>query len=639
LTAIRFLGFSLSDVENSLINELEPGDFGFVFQDVKKEGIRASSQSVNFSQLFLGLSFFIIVAALLLTSLLFVFNTENRSTENGLLLALGFSRKAVKRAVLSEGAVLVLIGSVLGGIVGILYNGIILSALKTVWRGAVGTSALHIHFRLSSLLIGVSIGVVVAFFAIWLVTGRQIKRPITVLQSGLAKVETIGRKRPRLSMIIGFFSWIALLIILVVADFGRGEQAFAFFFLAGSFFLIGGMAFANVKLHNLGKNTGKIRLKSLSIGIRNIARKRARSITLIGLLACGLFIVFTVGANRLNALKDADRRDSGTGGFALYGESSIPLFRRDALQSEDVKFVPLRVKEGDDASCLNLNRVANPQLIGVKPEDLAERKAFTFARMTEEVEPENPWMVLDNEFPDSTIPAVADLSVIVWGLGKAVGDELTYIDEKGENFRIKLVGGLANSVFQGNIILSEKFLLEKYPSVSGYRILLVDVPPGRVENARERLSWAMQDQGLDLTLASARLAQFNTVQNTYLSIFLILGSFGMLLGCVGLGVVVWRNVNERRGELALLRAVGYSKKSILTVLLSEHVALLAAGVLFGILAALLAIIPSLLTPGAEIPYPTILIILVVVSLNGVIWTYSAASLATKEDLIPALRKE
>jgi ABC-type antimicrobial peptide transport system permease subunit len=160
-----------------------------------------------------------------------------------------------------------------------------------------------------------------------------------------------------------------------------------------------------------------------------------------------------------------------------------------------------------------------------------------------------------------------------------------------------------------------------------------------VENVRDRLSWAMQDQGLNLTLASERLAEFNTVQNTYLSIFLILGSFGLLLGCVGLGVVVWRNVNERRGELALLRAVGYSKKSVLTIILAEHVALLAAGILFGGLAALLAIIPALLTPGAEIPYPTILIILVVVSLNGVIWTFSAASLATKEDLIPALRKE
>jgi ABC-type antimicrobial peptide transport system permease subunit len=227
----------------------------------------------------------------------------------------------------------------------------------------------------------------------------------------------------------------------------------------------------------------------------------------------------------------------------------------------------------------------------------------------------------------------------VWGLGKAVGDLLTYIDEKGETFHLKLVGGLANSVFQGNIIISENTFIQKYPSISGHRLFLVDAPSDAVEEVLGNLSWALQDQGLDLVPASTRLAEFNTVQNTYLSIFLILGSFGLLLGSVGLGIVVWRNVNERRGELALLRAVGFTKKSVQIILLSEHVALLVAGILFGILAAMLAILPSLLTPGTEIPYPTILIILIIVGLNGAIWTFSAVTLATKQDLIPALRKE
>jgi putative ABC transport system permease protein len=651
LTAIRFSGVSPGDMEDFLKRELDPSILGFVFRNVKKEGLRASSQSVDFSQLFLGLSFFIILAALLLTSLLFAFNTENRSKENGLLLAVGFSRKAVKRVVLREGAVLVAAGSLLGGVAGVLYNGIILSALKTVWRGAVGTSALHIHFQFSSLLIGVSLGAAVAFFTIWLVTRRQVKQPITDLMRDLIRIETIRMKKPRISLIIASSGWIALLITLIVADFGRSEQAFVFFFVAGSLFLIGGVAFIQVVLYNLGKTKDIVRLSNLSIGIRNNARKRTRSITLIGLLACGLFIVFTVGANRLNALKDAGRRDSGTGGFALYGESSIPIlygldsqkgrqfYGLNDVEPEDVKFVQFRVKDGDDASCLNLNRVTQPQLIGVMPEELAAREAFTFADMTEEVDPENPWMVLDKKLTGDMIPAVADLTVIVWGLGKAIGDVLTYRDEKGETFQLKLVGGLANSVFQGNIIVAEKTFLQKYPSISGYRIFLVDAPHESISDISERLSWAMQDQGLDLTSASTRLAAFDKVQNTYLSIFLILGSFGLLLGSVGLGIVVQRNVHERRGELALLRAVGYTKKSLKIILLSEHIALLAAGIVFGISAAILATLPSLLTPGTEIPYLTIFVILVIVSLNGGLWTYMAAALVTKEDLIPALRKE
>jgi hypothetical protein len=76
-----------------------------------------------------------------------------------------------------------------------------------------------------------------------------------------------------------------------------------------------------------------------------------------------------------------------------------------------------------------------------------------------------------------------------------------------------------------------------------------------------------------------------------------------------------------------------------TIILSEHLALLIAGIFYGILAAFLATLPSLLTPGGEIPYLTILIVLIIVGLNGAFWTYSAAFFATKEDLIPALRKE
>lgn len=651
VTAVRFSGLKKDDVEKDLKKVIHPATLGLFFREVKKEGLQASSRSVNFAQLFLGLSLFIIIAALLLTSLLFVFNTENRSEENGLFLALGFSKKAVRRLVLREGVMLVAIGSLLGSLVGILYNLLILKALETVWLGAVGTSALRFHFRLSTILLGVLIGLVAAFLTIWLVTRRQISQSISGLQKGLVEIETVWKKKPRVSLFVGISNVIAVLFILVATDFGRGEEAFVFFFAAGSLLLIGGIALTNVLLYRLGRNTSRASLSPFQLGVRNSARKRMRSITLIGLLACGLFIVFTVGANRINALKDAGRRDSGTGGFAFYGESSIPVlydlnsqkgkqfYGLERPGTKDVSYVQFRLKEGDDASCLNLNRILTPPLIGVDPDELARRRAFTFAKTIDEVNPENPWSVLEQDLPDETIPAVADQSVIIWGLGKAVGDTLTYLDEKGEAFQLKLVGGLANSIFQGKIIISERAFIQKFPSISGYRLFLVDAPFEKMDEVRENTSWTMQDQGLDLMPASTRLAEFNTVQNTYLSIFLILGSFGLLLGSVGLGIVVWRNVKERESELALLRAVGFTRKSIQAIILSEHIALLIAGILYGILAALIATLPSLLTPGAEIPYPTILIILIVVALNGTFWAYSAAYFATKKDLIPALRRE
>ncbi len=651
LTAVRFPGRSREEVERNLRDALDPAGFGLSFRAVREEGLAASSQSVDFAGLFLGLSFFVIVAALLLTSLLFVFNTEKRAGEIGLFRALGFSGRAVTRLMLGEAAFLVLTGGGLGAAAGILYDVAVLAALKTVWQGAVGTSALHLHLSWLSLLGGAAAGIAAAFLAVLVVIRSELRRSIAGLQRNIGETETVWKKAPRLSLAVGILSLVAVALVLVLTNFGRAEDAFAFYFVAGSLVLAAGVAWSNVFLYKLGRPSDRGRPGLVALGLRNGARKRTRSLVLVALLASGLFIVFTVGANRQNAFKDAGRRDAGTGGFALFGESTVPIlydlasdkgrefYGLDAALVGDARFVQFRVMDGDDASCLNLNRIAQPRLVGVDPEELSSRMAFTFTSFTDAVDREDPWSALELELPDGSVPAVADQSVIVWGLGKKVGETLDATDERGRTFRIRLVGGLANSVFQGNLIISEANFLRAFPSSSGTRLFLVDAPPETAEAVAENLTWALQDQGFEVTSAAARLAEFNTIQNTYLSIFLILGGFGLLLGSVGLGIVVSRNVGERRGELALLRAVGFSRKSVRSLVLSEHLVLLAAGVFIGIAAALVATLPSLLTPGAVIPYPTIFIILILIGLNGGLWTAAAADRATREELLPALRAE
>jgi len=109
------------------------------------------------------------------------------------------------------------------------------------------------------------------------------------------------------------------------------------------------------------------------------------------MMAGGIFLVVAVNAFRLFADADTTARNSGTGGFALIGESSLPIIEdlntkvgRDAfgLDEEEmhgVTVLPFRVRAGDDASCLNLNKAQTPQLVGVNSAKLAESRAFTFA--------------------------------------------------------------------------------------------------------------------------------------------------------------------------------------------------------------------------------------------------------------------
>jgi putative ABC transport system permease protein len=234
---------------------------------------------------------------------------------------------------------------------------------------------------------------------------------------------------------------------------------------------------------------------------------------------------------------------------------------------------------------------------------------------------------------------VAYETVITWGLGKAVGDTLAYRDESGRTWKIKLVGGIANSIFQGNIIISEKAFIRKYPSLSGFRLFLVDASFPEAEAISRKIDWALRDQGIDLVKTSDRLAAFSAVENTYLSIFLILGTFGLILGSIGIGIVLGRNVAERRGELAVLQAVGFPKSLIRRLLFTEHSILLMAGLGIGMGSALLATAPVFLTPGSNVPLATIVFSLILVFISGGFWTWAATVLATKNDLLPSLRNE
>lgn len=191
-----------------------------------------------------------------------------------------------------------------------------------------------------------------------------------------------------------------------------------------------------------------------------------------------------------------------------------------------------------------------------------------------------------------------------------------------------------------------------FPSENGYRALLIDIaadvgrrndttnpPPhvGSFQDVSAALSRALQDVGLELTPAAWRLAHFNAVQNTYLNSFQIMGGLGLLLGSVGLGVVVLRNVYERRGELGLMLALGFEGGVLMRLVLTEHTALLQLGLAVGVIAALGAVLPALFSPGSDIPWRSLAITLGLVLANGLIWTFWATARSLRGKLVDALR--
>ena len=160
------------------------------------------------------------------------------------------------------------------------------------------------------------------------------------------------------------------------------------------------------------------------------------------------------------------------------------------------------------------------------------------------------------------------------------------------------------------------------------------------EHAREVLAAGKPAVQNDLGDGAVGVAQqFLRVQNAYLSTFQFLGGLGLLLGTFGLAVVLIRGVLERRTELALLRAVGFPGRRLAALVIAETALLLVGGVVIGTVAALLAVLPQLVEPGAAVDWPALGVLLGVVVLTGLAAGAVAAAVAVKSPLLPVLKKD
>ena len=658
LTAVRFPaagGDSAESLGERLRSRLNPRDFGLYFLPVRERALAAAESATDFGGLFLGLSFFLVAAALVLTGLLFALQVEQRTEETGTLLALGLPPRQVRRLYLAEGAGVALLGAALGSGAGILYTRLTLWGLATVWQGAVGAADIRFHAEPLSVAGGAAAGFLVALAAIGLAVRRQARAPARELLAAGAEAELqpagSARTGPLPGLLVAAAGGAAAGMILPLARSATGEQAAGVFFGVGALALVAGLGACHALLAALAQGSARAHLDLAGLALRNAARRRGRSLATVALLACGVFLVIAVDIFHLGPGGDATQRAGGTGGFALYGETSLPVvqdlntaegrraFALPAWLKDEVKVMALRVHEGDDASCLNLNRPQQPRIVGVRPEELAARGAFSFAETLGGETAENPWRLLAPRPGDDAVPAIADQTTITWALKRKVGDTLPYTDERGRPFKVRLVGALANSILQGALLVSEDSLVQKFPSGSGRRMFLINAPPERAGEAATVLSRQMSDVGMAVTPAADRLAAFGAVQNTYLAIFQALGGLGLILGSIGLGIVVLRNVLERRGELAVLRAVGFPRRSLDGLVLREHWLLLALGLAVGTGAAVVAVLPALRSSGAEVPYVFLAATLAAVFASGLLWTYLAARLAMRGPLLGALRNE
>lgn len=641
-TAIRIDGLKKAELEKTLLSGLQPSQMGYDIKDVKSEGLAAASNGTDFGQLFIGLSFFVLFAAVLLVILLFQLYLGFRKAEIGTFSAMGFSIKRIRNLFLSEASIIIIAGIVLGIPFAILYNQLILKAVNTIWVDIVRTSIVNIHIRPASLFVGSIIIALLSAITIYFILKRFLKHQVIEMQRrSFATIE----KKSRLSLWTGLSLIILSLLILFVKGISNGETNPELFFISGFGMLPGLIFLFSYFLQRLVVYESSNTFSYISLLLKRVAGDRKRTVMIVSFLSVGIFMVVSTGLNRKDLTAHAEMPSSGTGGYDYFVETTMPvLFDVNSSKGketldlpQDVQIVQFQAQEGDDASCLNLNRIARPRIIACNPLPLNERSAFTFVTRTEELDAQNPWLSLNKTLADSIIPAIADQTVIQWGLGKKIGDTLRYKDEAGKDLKLKLIGGLANSVFQGNVIISEDHFVRAFPSVSGSGVFLIEASDSTL-NA-ENIQNAWRNYGPQVTRTTDRLLAFYQIENTYLNIFLMLGALGLLIGTIGLGILIFRITFEHIPEYALMRSVGFQKSGIYSLLLKEKLFLMVVSVLIGIVPAILSGLPSLISSLYAELWIWLPIIALLVIISGTIWTIMAVHLALKRDLIQALRND
>ena len=560
-----------------IVSSLSAEDFPITVVHPYDEAMDNAVGGVDFGGLFLALGCFIVAAALLLLYSPLGEMYARRKEEFTLLGELGYPSKGISSLLWREVLPVVCIGSVIGIVAAILYAGGVIFLLGNIWSGATHTDGFVLHPKPLTLMIGLASGIALSLGDVLL----------AIRKASSAKTKAVETKVPG---ILTPVTCTALTVLALVAGIVMDTSVVAFV-AAGCLCLACGILWARY-LAGKGDHHGKSRR---SVTLQSMRHSLPEVTTSIITLALGVFITFAVGLNRKD-FSNAKALEGGTGGYDLWCELTVPLQHdistaegRLAMSlsglGEDASLMQFTLVGGDDASCLNLNRITTPALLGFRDGDFLESK-FTVkdnifgADSREEV--------LRRMGEGDTVYGLVDETVLMWGLMLSVGDTLHYTGPSGDAVDVVIAGSLPNTALQGYVLIPEK-KLERHWNERGSRLILVK---SSNPSAGTLLETALNEYGIRAIPATERLRLLGSVTDTYLTIFMMLGAIGLLLGIVSFAVGVRKRLASKGRDITLLRSLGYTDGAVSSMVSRENVLPPLYALVLGLVSAVVSVAVS-----------------------------------------------
>ena len=505
----------------------------------------------------------------------FSMTVVERTREIGMLRTLGMTRRQVMRQILTEAAIIGLMGSVLGIVAGILLSRGLIRVMELVVAQDIKTVRVPASGVITALLIGVSVTLVAAA-----IPARQASR-VSPLEALRVRGNASEGWFVQRGWLVGIILLVSSSILLVAAPLpGQMRDMMVMGLLMGGTLLI--PAVVNITERMVRPGLRRIYGPEGQLGSRNVQRARLRTALTVAALMTGVAMVLSI-----RAITAAFSQDIGSWiqkyiGGDVYVHSSLNM-RADLGRRLDgvdgvAAVTPIRY--------LDVKRVlpegGDERLTLMAVDPTSYRKVTSFVFSGEQGDPAR----LANRLSAGNTVFISSVLSEKYGLGP--GDKIRLATRRGER-DFEIVAVVVDFYNQGLVVQGSWKDLRRYFGVNDVSAFLLKAEPGQspreVRDRIERLYGRSQHLTLESNEAIRSRALGLITQTT--SLFDVMSIITMMVAALGVINTLTMNVAERTREIGMLRSLGMTRRQIAKMILAEAgmMGLVggALGIVFGVL--------------------------------------------------------
>lgn len=618
------------------IIESSPAD-GLLIDPIKQVLVDdAAEEDEELTTLFFVVGGFSVFAGALLLINLFVMLSEERKPNLGVLRAIGWNRRTLRRAFRTEGLIYAVPASVGGSILGIGVGWVIVQLTRSILQGQNpdGSFQLLTTIQLESLLIAGLSGFVIAMLAIWftswrisrlnIVTAiRDLPSPVTsrgtaLRAVGAASAIVIGvisfvvgqpegnpyltlisvplivvglslllrsKVSPLLLSAIGGFAVIVwgLLIFEVLPDDSNVEVQF--FLAYGIVVVAAGVALATVS----GTLFQRIVARSSSGGVAArlaLAYPTARVFRTASSLGMYSLIIFSLAFMAVLAEGISSQSDEIVTQSAVGHDLLIQSLNANPLDPGEVEAL------GDVESASAVFRTFTEWSSNFRPDTADDPRGSILSAADESFIRDNAPILSarDSRFGsdreafefviDNRDAVVAPLTLFGSSdeFEPSIGDTVVAV-ETGAEFEI--VGLYDNDFTFPGIWVNAEALLEINPEARATRLYVSVVEGADADVVGEEIEAGFIQNGVRAESFEARVNRFLEADLAFFSLLRGYLLLGLVIGIGGLAVTLSRAVRERRRQIGMLRSMGLNASGVGRWFLGEAAFISIMGIVCG----------------------------------------------------------